>query len=228
MNPSIPQPGFRVIQDTTTWNSIFPERDGKQIPLPLTLDWSRFMIIVAAGDGKAARSLRITRIVEGETAFHIYITETLPGKDCFIYERKEGLPFDIVLAPRTHKPVLFHVDSVHTIACGEPAPVSINCYLDGQSVTLSANASIPLGDTIECSFSPNDQKIHNKTWALSSIPKGSRAQAQKDADKNNARFAADVYGNYIVRANYTDEGEREGEVFLTLSAESNQTIIESL
>lgn len=200
------RPGYYIVRSTEDWASAWPKGEAPALPEPL--DPARSMLVFVVAENRDSVGLAITKIMESGDRIHVAVKETRAGAGC--RTNAERVPFDAVVAPRSDKPVKFHVEDARGEACGDMPGVTLNCRVAGALAWEPAIRARP-GDSVECymtSETRSNVPITDTQLFLFEVPAGSNAKFAYTSGTSRAAFKVDVFGTYTARAEATDEIHR--------------------
>jgi hypothetical protein len=208
--------GYYVVRGAEDWRTVWPE--GKEPPLPTTLDTRTTMMLLAVSDEKDTVELKVQKVLETGDRIHVWVKETRAGEGCST--KVERTPFDAVSAPRIDKPVKFYVEADRAESCGQPPSASVQCRV-GEGQAWSAKLAAQPGETVDCEMSAESRgkfAIVDRVLSLGEMPAGSAAKLAYTKGAARATFPIDVFGTYTVRAEAGDESGRKGTGSATVEA----------
>lgn len=104
------EPAQLVIKDSAEWKKVWERIHSTQSPVPPLpkIDFSREMVVLAALGSRATggHGIVVDRAYECDNKVVVIVSRHVPGKNCFTTQALTQ-PVDIVLMPKTDRPVTF-------------------------------------------------------------------------------------------------------------------------
>ena len=201
------KPGFYAVHDSSDWLFIWkdPRPDAQPPPPPRAVDFGKDMLFVATAPDAGAKSIEIRRVIEQPSGVHVYVTETLAGRDC--PEQPSGPPpMDVIDMPSTPLDIHVHADRVHEDECGPPPDAVVVCRVAGSGAQGAAEIAVSPGQKIDCDS--NRSRAHtgsivDRSWQLTTAP-GSTMKLVVGPQSRGVTFFPDAWGTYRVTVEVRD------------------------
>lgn len=213
--------GFFVVRTQDDWEGAWPE---KHIPpMPVTLDTTRQMLVLAVAEKRDITNVRIQRAVETAERLLVWVKETKLGEHCV--NKSNERAFDAVVAERIDKPVKFFVEEEPGESCGEPPVAGVVCRESRKQDWAKAITAQP-GDIVECELTAIARgkfALVDQSLTVHDLPAGSTAKLRFAKGPHRAELEIDVYGTYAVVAEAVDEAGRRGKATATIDVKPPKT-----